>query len=676
MSTIIQAIEAEQMNKEIPDFGAGDTVVVQVKVKEGERERLQAFEGVVIAKKNRGLNSAFTVRKISYGEGVERVFQTFSNSIAGIEVKRKGDVRRAKLYYLRGRTGKAARIKEKSIVVVNDNNNIVYMNPPAESLLECRLRSVMGKNYSEVFKLLHPKSGRKLQNILKIDTFDKDQSVETECILENYTNQKFPIRLDRVLMLEEDDNGDDIISSMLVMDNITEAKAIESQLYNLEKFDNLTRLLNRKSFESGLKHIIDNAHKHESTNVLCYLSIDQFDIVNDTAGYAAGDSLITQMGDLIKKHVVKGVDVVGRVGGDEYAIVFCDRNLSSSIKSMEAILKDAEGYQFSQIGQQFPISMSAGFVIVNKKTTSAVRALTEANMACNLAIKYGGNRVQAYQSDNNEIQKQQGNKEWMMILKKALQENRFEMYAQPIHLLEEEAFKEPYHHYELLIRMYDEEGNQVPPDEFISAAEYYSMMPSIDRWVINNVLSQISELPEQTPLPVFAINLSGQSLNDARFLDYVIEAVKSSGVDPQMLCFEITEQVAVDDLSLVTNFISTLKGLGSHFSLDDFGTGVSSYGYLKSLDVDYLKIDGSFVKNIASDEVSNAMVQSINQVGHTMNLKIIAEYTENDEIIQMLREMGVDYGQGYGIDRPGPMKDVISRHKSVEGREPQRMVAS
>lgn len=568
------------------------------------------------------------------------------------------------------------KLMPQSIVVINSKNDIVYLNPPAESLLECRLRSVMGKDCADVFNLLHSKSGRKLQNILTFEAFEKEQTVTTECVLENFLKQKFPVKLDRVLMLEEDDQGKESVYSMLVMDNITETKALESQLYNLEKFDNLTRLLNRKSFESRLKHIIDNAHKHESTNVLCYLSIDQFEIINDTAGYAAGDSLITQMGDLVKKHVVKGIDIVGRVGGDEFAIVFCDRNLASSIKSMEAILKDVESYQFSQIGQQFPVSMSAGFVIVNKNTTSAVRALTEANMACNLAIKYGGNRVQPYQPDNSEIQKQQGNMEWMMTLKKALQDNRFEMYAQPIHPLEAEAFKEPYHHYELLIRMYDEGGNQIPPDEFISAAEYYSMMPSIDRWVINNVLSQLSEIPEQSPLPVFAINLSGQSLNDARFLEYVIETVKSSGVDPQMLCFEITEQVAVDDLSLVTNFISTLKGLGSHFSLDDFGTGVSSYGYLKSLDVDYLKIDGSFVKNIASDEVSNAMVQSINQVGHTMNLKIIAEYTENDEIIQMLRDMGVDYGQGYGIQRPGPMKEVVQRHKNIENSQPKRMAIS
>ena len=555
------------------------------------------------------------------------------------------------------------------IVLLNGNLHIVYMNTAAEDLLECRLRSAMGRQYTDIFQLLHKKTERKLQNIFDPKVFENKRSVSDEGVLENYQKRRFPIKFEHVLMRQSDDANLATTQSLLILNNITEKKALESKLFNLEKFDNLTHLLNRKSLESALRHVIDNAHKHDSTNILCYLTIEQFQVINDAAGYAAGDSLITQMGELVNQNVDKSIDILGRVGGDEFAIIYCDRSLSSAILSIEKILKQVENFQFSQIGQQYPVTMSAGFVLVNKDTTSAVRALTEAKMACNLAIKYGGNRVQAYQPDNIEIQTQQGNMEWLVILKKALQENRFEMVAQPIHPLEENAFKEPFHHYELLVRMYDEEGKQIPPDEFIPAAEYYSMMPSLDRWVVKNALSNISQIPEQTPLPVFAINLSGQSLNDSRFLDFVLDEIKSSGVDPQTLCFEITEQVAVDDLSLVTNFIATLKSLGSSFSLDDFGTGVSSYGYLKSLDVDYLKIDGSFVKNIATDDVSNAMVQSINQVGHTMNLKIIAEYVENDEIIGLLRDIGVDYGQGYGIDRPGSLVDVIKRHQYVEDNQ-------
>jgi diguanylate cyclase (GGDEF)-like protein len=552
------------------------------------------------------------------------------------------------------------------IVLLNGKQHIVYMNSAAEGLLECRLRSAMGRPVSDIFLLLHKKTERKLQHVLNQNVFDKQRSISDEGVLENYQKHRFPVKFEHVLVQQSEDGNVESMQSLLVLNNNTEKKALESKLFNLEKFDNLTHLLNRKSLESALKHVIDNAHKHDSTNILCYLTIEQFQIINEAAGYAAGDSLIMQIGELLNQNVDKSIDVLGRVGGDEFAIIYCDRSLGSAIQSIEQILKQVENFQFSQIGQQYPVSMSAGFVLVNKDTTSAVRALTEAKMACNLAIKHGGNQVQAYQPDNIEIQTQHGNMEWLVVLKKALQEDRFEMVAQPIHPLEKNAFKEPFHHYELLVRMYDEEGNQIPPDEFIPAAEYYSMMPSLDRWVVKEALSKISQIPEQSPLPVFAINLSGQSLNDSRFLEFVLDEIKSSGVDPQTLCFEITEQVAVDDLSLVTNFISTLKSLGSSFSLDDFGTGVSSYGYLKSLDVDYLKIDGSFVKNIATDEVSSAMVQSINQVGHTMGLKIIAEYVENDEIIGLLRDIGVDYGQGYGIDRPGPLSEVIKRHQYIE----------
>ena len=334
----------------------------------------------------------------------------------------------------------------------------------------------------------------------------------------------------------------------------------------------------------------------------------------------------------------------------------------SAVKSIESILKDVADYKFMSRGEQYSISMSAGFVVVDNNTTSSTRAISEANIACNLANKRGGNQLSAYRSEDTEIQKLEGNLEWVMILKKALQENRFRMHAQPIHPLKIDEFKKPFHHYELLIRLSDEKGNPISPDEFISAAEYYSMMPTLDRWVVKNVLKEISRIPKQEPLPVFAINLSGQSLNDPNFLDFIQKEIKSSGVYPPMLCFEITEQVAVEDITLINTLMKNLKALGCQFSLDDFGTGVSSYGYLRSLDVDYLKIDGSFVKNIANDEVAKTMVQSINQVGHTMKLKVIAEYVENEEIIHILRDMGVDYGQGYEIARPGPLEAAIRPH--------------
>lgn len=551
----------------------------------------------------------------------------------------------------------------EAIVILNGEQKIVYINPEAENLLSSKLRRVMGRKYSQVFTLLNAKTRRVLQGAISLNHRDS-QSVTKECLLQTHNNQTFTIELMHVYLREYEDQQQD--HSMLILRNITERKALESKLSNLETYDGLTRLLNRKSFDAQVKQLIENAHKHNSKHVLAYFSIDQFQVINDTVGYASGDNLISSMGDLIKKHILKPLDIVGRVGANEFAVVFCERKLTSAIKSIQDILKDVSNYQFMARGQQYSISMSAGFVVLNHETTSSARAMSEANTACNLASKKGGNRVSAYRAEDNEIQKLEGNLEWVMILKKSLQENRFRMHAQPIHRLEPNEFKKPFNHYELLIRLSDEKGNPISPGEFISAAEYYSMMPALDRWVIHHVLQQISTIPDQSPLPVFAINLSGQSLNDPQFLDFILQEIAVSKVHPQMLCFEITEQVAVEDLTLINTLIASLKALGCKFSLDDFGTGVSSYGYLRSLDVDYLKIDGSFVKNIVNDDVAKTMVQSINQVGHTMKLEIIAEYVENQEIIEMLREIGVDFGQGYEIARPGPLSEVIRHHQVIK----------
>lgn len=548
----------------------------------------------------------------------------------------------------------------EAIVILNEDKKIVYLNPEAENMLSCKLRRVMGRQYSDVFTLLNTKTRRELQGLLS-KGIKSLQTVTKECLLQTEMNQTFTIELVQVPLREYDDQTQEHF--MLLLRNITERKALESKLSNLEKFDGLTRLLNRKSFDAEVKQLIDNAHKHDSKHVLAYFSIDQFQLINDSIGYASGDKLIISMGDLIKKHILKSLDIVGRVGPNEFAVVFCERKLASAMKSIQDILKDVSEQPFMARGQQYSISMSAGFVVIDSETTSSTRAISEANTACSLASKKGGNRISAYRAEDHEIQKLEGNIEWVMILKKSLQENRFRMHAQPIHPLNEADFKKPFHHYELLIRLSDERGNPISPDEFISAAEYYSMMPALDRWVVSHTLKQISQIPEQSPLPVFSINLSGQSLNDPHFLDFIMKEISSTKVHPQMLCFEITEQVAVEDLTLINKLISSLKALGCKFSLDDFGTGVSSYGYLRSLDVDYLKIDGSFVKNIVNDEVAKTMVQSINQVGHTMNLEVIAEYVENQKIIDILREMGVDYGQGYEIGRPGPLDDVIRRHR-------------
>ncbi len=549
-----------------------------------------------------------------------------------------------------------------AIIILNNEKKFVYLNPAAEEMLGCKLRSMMGRDYKDAFDFKHLVSGNFLPQIIGCNA-----EKTCECLLETVMNQSFSIDLKYSPFFRYENDKEDS-GYLLVFRDITQQKLNESHLSSLTRHDSLTDMLNAKSFEIEIKHLIDNSHKYSSKHVLVYFSIDQFQNINDSIGYSGADNLIIALAEIIKKHVKK-FDIVGKVGGGEFAVVFRDDALPLAIKTTKAILKAVEGCNFTALGKQYPTTFSAGFVIIDGVTTSSARAITEASVACNVARKHGGNQLSAYRADNAEIKRLEGNLEWIVTLKKAIQEDLFQMYAQPIHLLDIAGYEKSFSHYELLIRLFDKNGNLIAPDEFLSAAEYYSMMPQIDRWVVKNVLGQISKMPNQHPLPVFAINLSGQSLNDPRFLDYVIEEVKTSGVNPQMLCFEITEQVAVEDLSLVNQFISSLKALGSKFSLDDFGTGVSGFSYLRALDVDYLKIDGSFVKNIDTDEVSRSMVQSISQVGHTMKLKVIAEYVENQNILDILREMGVDYGQGYHILRPGPLLEVAGHHLKSSAEE-------
>ncbi len=559
----------------------------------------------------------------------------------------------------------AYRFLPEVILIFNSKSKITYLNLEAEKMLHCKLRSVMGRDYRSILSLKNLKTKRTLQDAVYLDDSKNSDVVTQEYLLQTHNNQNFPVRLNLIPLPSYADIANETYS-LLMLKNISEMKAIESKISMLDSYDSVTGALNRRSFENEVKQLIANTHKHDTVHIIAYFSIDQFRDIKDSIGHAGSENLNIKIMGIIRKNIREKFDIVAKVEDGEFSIIFCESKLAVSITAIKKILKEVSEHRFTSRGQDYPVSMSAGFAIINNKTTSATRVLSEANRACNVALKKGGGRISPYRADDKEIQQLEGNFEWILILKKAIQNNLFEMYAQPIQPLSPLEYRNPFSHYELLLRLNDENGNPISPDEFISAAEYYSMMPILDRWVIRKTFNEISKVPKQDPTPVFAINLSGQSLNDPDFLDFILSELQSSGVDPKMLCFEITEQVAVDDITLLNKLIASLKERGSRFSLDDFGTGVSSFGYLKSLDVDYLKIDGSFVKNIANDDVAREMVQSIAQIGHTMGLKIIAEYVENIEILNILGDMGIDYGQGYHIDRPGPLDVVIKRHQSIK----------
>jgi diguanylate cyclase (GGDEF)-like protein len=376
---------------------------------------------------------------------------------------------------------------------------------------------------------------------------------------------------------------------------------------------------------------------------------DQFKIGNDSCGHSAGDALLGQLGALLTSKI-RWRDTLARLGGDEFGILLENCTVDEAIESAENLLTAVQDFRFVWEDRSFRLGASIGVVPITPETASVAELLTAADSACAAAKEAGRNRVHTYQVNDIDLMRRRREMQWAARISNALEESRFELFRMTIMPLQEEDTGA---HYELLLRMRDENGQMVSPDVFITAAERYGITPSIDRWVIENAFRWlVSEADERKRLAMCSINLSGLSLGDDKFLPFVIDQFESSGLDATKICFEITETAAIASFSQANRFIHSLKELGCKFALDDFGTGLSSFGYLKHFPVDYLKIDGSFVKEILHDPIDREMVRSINEIGHLTGKKTIAEFAETEEIITMLRGIGVDFAQGYAIDEP------------------------
>lgn len=549
------------------------------------------------------------------------------------------------------------------VAVITGQYLIVYLNPAAEVLFDSPLRRSVGNSVASLFVLKSAQTKNPIRNFL--DGSDSDNAARFSKSISCVVDYGRVIDAAMNVTIEAIDISSDHQHAQyaVFLEDVSATKRVERQLRYLKHHDSQTGLLSRNAFELKLKAALDDSRKHGSTHVFASLSIDQFKTINDTMGYTAGESLLKKISAVLKRSLpLSGPSIVGRLSGNEFGVIFRESAVAAATSKMKAIQEEVANFRFEWNGKTFSVTLSGGFVVIVKGAASVSKILTESDIACRAARNSGGNRILAFRKDSQEMRQEQSSMEGLWDLKKAFENDSFQLYAQPIHPLDEGEFAKPYHHYELLIRMFTEDGRFVPPDDFIPVAEYFSLMNELDRWVVKEAFRYISKVLPASPLPVFSINLSGQSLCEFGFLSYVTGLIEEMKVDPKMLCFEITEATAVGDMGMGERFIKTLKGLGASFSLDDFGTGVSSYAYLQSLDVDYLKIDGVFVKELMTDSVARGIVESVTQVGHTMNLKIVAEYVENDKIMAVLRCMGVDYGQGYGISRPMPIEEMIAPH--------------
>jgi len=413
--------------------------------------------------------------------------------------------------------------------------------------------------------------------------------------------------------------------------------------------DPLTNLLNRLEFENRLRMALQTVATQGRQHVVMYLDLDQFKIVNDTCGHAAGDRLLRQVSTLLKQQVRDG-DSLARIGGDEFGVLLENCHMQDAIRIAEELRRCIADFRFVNDDRSFSIGASIGVVQVADNTLNFTEVLSAADAACYTAKEKGRNRVQYYRPHDSDASVRRYEMEWASRLQRALQNGQFVLYAQRIMSIPEQGLKEDHH--ELLVRMVDEHGKIVLPMAFIPAAERYSLMASVDQWVIQHAFSTISSLGKGGG--TYAINVSGTSIADERFLEFVREQFKRYRMPSHSICFEVTETAAIANFDKAARFFGEMKSLGCLFSLDDFGAGMSSFGYLRHLPVDFIKIDGSFVKNVAHDDVDRATVQAINDVGHVMGKRTIGEFVDGEMGLAALREIGVDFAQGDWIARPVP----------------------
>lgn len=446
------------------------------------------------------------------------------------------------------------------------------------------------------------------------------------------------------------DTGD-LMGAVIVIQDVSHTRRLTKQLSYQASHDLLTGLYNRRKFEECLEEILLNVRAEDRHHSLFYMDLDNFKIVNDTCGHVAGDELLKQLPTLLNG-VLRSGDIIARLGGDEFGVILENCGVEQATGIADKVRQKIKDYRFIWDDKTFEIGVSIGVLGINIDNAEMSQVLSSADIACYAAKGGGRNQVHVYEPLDAEVKERYGLMHWTARITQALEENRFQLYRQPIVGVPDNDRN----HHEILLRMIDEDGRAVPPGAFLPAAERYGLMREIDRWVITEAFRYMGKDNLEDPIKgtdrVIAINLSGDSINDNDLLPFILKEKNTYGVSLANVCFEITETVAISNLTKATVFINELKNYGCKFALDDFGSGLSSFAYLKTLPVNYLKIDGGFIKDISSDKIDRAMVESIQQVGDVMQLKTIAEHVENEEILAVLKEIGVDYAQGYYLGRP------------------------
>ncbi len=549
------------------------------------------------------------------------------------------------------------------VITTDRNGNINTLNPTAHTLTGWPGEEAIGQPIDEVLPLIDQWSNQRLpvpvsrclleqrpipmgEHIGIIDRNGKEHGIEVSTApLRHSVHQ----------------SG----GSAIIIRDVTETRRLARELVHQASHDSLTGLINRRAFEERLEAALSTAQDEDRSHALCFLDLDQFKIVNDTCGHVAGDELLKRLSARLRSKI-RGRDTLGRLGGDEFAVLLEDCPLERAEEISDDLRKTVQDFRFTWDGRKFELGVSIGVTAITSRAQSCARLLSEADVACYAAKDLGRNRVHIHQPEDLETEQRHRELQWAADLTNALDQNRFRLFCQPLAALTDD--REP-PHYEVLLRLRDVEGNEVMPGAFIPAAERYNLMQSIDRWTIEHTFAFYAKHlahPSRPPITL-AINLSGNSLSREGLVPYILDQSRRFDIPPERFCFEVTETAAIGNIGQAAEFIRQLKARGFLFALDDFGTGLSSFAYLKNLPVDYLKIDGAFVRDMDTDPADEAMVRAINQIGHTMGKKTIAEWAENDAIVARLGEMEVDFAQGYAIGRPRPIAEVFGVESDTSG---------
>jgi diguanylate cyclase (GGDEF)-like protein/PAS domain S-box-containing protein len=560
-----------------------------------------------------------------------------------------------------------------AVITTDAHQCIDYLNPVAERLTQWSLDEARGRQINEVCSLIDEHTMQAMDPPI-------GQALRNDAICSANTEAVALVRRDGTTIGIEESASPihgpqgDVIGAALVFRDVTATRRMAQRISWAATHDALTGICNRREFETRVETALLGVRQSGRSPVVCFMDLDQFKVVNDTCGHAAGDGLLRQISALLQLQL-RPTDTLARLGGDEFGVLLDDCTIEAAQAVATDLLNTVREFRHVWEGKVFTLSVSIGLVAVTAETSNRTEVFSAADTACYSAKEQGRNRICVYQSSDADMAQRRREMGWASRLTQALEEERLRLYFQPYLALAIPGSQGQ--HIEILLRLIDEDGQLVPPGSFLPAAERYNLMPAIDRWVIRNVFMRYRDLVASMGGPLTcAINLSGTTLNSEGLLDYIAEQALVHDLPQGVVCFEITETAAINNLQHATQFMKDVKALGFHFALDDFGMGTSSFAYLKTLPVDYLKIDGSFVRNIAHDPIDRAMTETINRIGHLMGLQTVGEFAESSEVIAELRSMGVDFAQGYGVQRPRPLPEPGPKPQPVPVAEPVTSTAA